>query len=60
VEAIASAPIQICFKAFQAFACWEAPPIMSIVFVLVGLFSGFAYSIYSALSKALPKNRIKE
>src|SRR5512139_1874243 len=33
---------------------------MSIVFVLVGLSSGFAHSIYSALSKALLKNRIKE
>jgi len=33
---------------------------MSIVFVLVDLSSGFAYSIYSALSKALLVNRIKE
>jgi drug/metabolite transporter (DMT)-like permease len=33
---------------------------MSIVLVLVGLFSGFAHSVYSAFSKALLKNRIKE
>jgi drug/metabolite transporter (DMT)-like permease len=33
---------------------------MSIVFVLVGLSSGFAHSVYSAFSKALLKNRIKE
>src|SRR5512136_2720460 len=33
---------------------------MSIVFFLVGLSSGFAHSIYSAFSKALLKNRIKE
>ncbi|MBN1570835.1 MAG: EamA family transporter [Acidobacteria bacterium] len=33
---------------------------MSIIFLLVGLSSGFAHSIYSALSKALLKNRIKE
>jgi len=33
---------------------------MSIVFALVGLSSGFAYSIYSALSKVLLENRIKE
>jgi drug/metabolite transporter (DMT)-like permease len=33
---------------------------MSIVIVLAGLSSGFAYGIYSALSKALLKNRIKE
>ncbi len=33
---------------------------MSIVLFLVGLSSGFAHSIYSAFSKALLKNRIKE
>ena len=33
---------------------------MNIVFFLVGLSSGFAHSIYSAISKALLKNRIKE
>ena len=33
---------------------------MNIVFFLVGLSSGFAHSIYSAFSKALLKNRIKE
>lgn len=33
---------------------------MNIVFLLVGLSSGFAHSIYSAFSKALLKNRIKE
>lgn len=33
---------------------------MNIIFVLVGLSSGFAHSIYSAFSKALLKNRIKE
>jgi drug/metabolite transporter (DMT)-like permease len=33
---------------------------MNIIFLLVGLSSGFAHSIYSALSKALLKNRIKE
>jgi drug/metabolite transporter (DMT)-like permease len=33
---------------------------MSIIFLLVGLSSGFAHSIYSAFSKALLKNRIKE
>jgi drug/metabolite transporter (DMT)-like permease len=33
---------------------------MSIVFVLVGLSSGFAHSAYSAFSKALLRNRIKE
>jgi drug/metabolite transporter (DMT)-like permease len=35
-------------------------PIMNIVFLLVGLSSGFAHSIYSAFSKALLKTRIKE
>ncbi|KPL06423.1 hypothetical protein AMJ86_08565 [bacterium SM23_57] len=35
-------------------------PIMNIIFILVGLSSGFAYSIYSAFSKALLRNRIKE
>jgi hypothetical protein len=34
--------------------------IMSIVIVLAGLSSGFAYGIDSALLKALLKNRIKE
>ncbi len=33
---------------------------MNILFFLVGISSGFAHSIYSALSKALLKNRIKE
>jgi len=33
---------------------------MSIVLVLVGLSSGFAHSVYSAFSKSLLKNRIKE
>ena len=33
---------------------------MNIVLFLVGLSSGFAHSIYSAFSKALLKNRIKE
>jgi drug/metabolite transporter (DMT)-like permease len=33
---------------------------MNIVFFLVGLSSGLAHSIYSAFSKALLKNRIKE
>ncbi len=33
---------------------------MSILLLLAGLSSGFAHSIYSALSKALLKNRIKE
>ena len=33
---------------------------MNIVFFLAGLSSGFAHSIYSAFSKALLKNRIKE
>jgi drug/metabolite transporter (DMT)-like permease len=33
---------------------------MNIVFLLVGLSSGFAHSIYSAFSKALLKNRIAE
>ncbi len=33
---------------------------MNIVFLLAGLSSGFAHSIYSAFSKALLKNRIKE
>jgi drug/metabolite transporter (DMT)-like permease len=33
---------------------------MNVVFFLVGLSSGFAHSIYSAFSKALLKNRIKE
>ncbi|MBN2243448.1 MAG: EamA family transporter [Acidobacteria bacterium] len=33
---------------------------MNIVFLLVGVSSGFAHSIYSALSKALLKNRIRE
>jgi hypothetical protein len=33
---------------------------MSIVIVLAGLSSGFAYGIDSALLKALLKNRIKE
>lgn len=33
---------------------------MNIVFLLVGLSSGFAHSIYSAFSKALLKNRIRE
>ena len=33
---------------------------MNIIFFLVGLSSGFAHSIYSAFSKALLKNRIKE
>jgi drug/metabolite transporter (DMT)-like permease len=33
---------------------------MNTLFLLVGLSAGFAHSIYSALSKALLKNRIKE
>jgi drug/metabolite transporter (DMT)-like permease len=33
---------------------------MNIVYFLIGLSSGFAHSIYSAFSKALLKNRIKE
>ena len=33
---------------------------MNIIFLLVGLSSGFAHSIYSAFSKALLKNRIQE
>jgi drug/metabolite transporter (DMT)-like permease len=33
---------------------------MNVIFFLVGLSSGFAHSIYSAFSKALLKNRIKE
>jgi len=33
---------------------------MNLIFPLVGLSSGFAHSIYSAFSKALLKNRIKE
>jgi uncharacterized membrane protein len=33
---------------------------MNIILLLVGLSSGFAHSIYSAFSKALLKNRIKE
>jgi drug/metabolite transporter (DMT)-like permease len=33
---------------------------MNIIFFLVGLSSGFAHSIYSAFSKALLKNRIRE
>jgi drug/metabolite transporter (DMT)-like permease len=33
---------------------------MNIIFLLLGLSSGFAHSIYSAFSKALLKNRIKE
>jgi drug/metabolite transporter (DMT)-like permease len=33
---------------------------MSVVLVLVGLSSGLAHSVYSALSKALLKNRIRE
>ena len=33
---------------------------MNIVFLLIGLSSGFAHSIYSAFSKALLKNRIGE
>jgi drug/metabolite transporter (DMT)-like permease len=33
---------------------------MNILFILVGLSSGFAHSVYSAFSKALLKNRIKE
>jgi drug/metabolite transporter (DMT)-like permease len=33
---------------------------MNIIFLLVGLSAGFAHSIYSAFSKALLKNRIKE
>ncbi|MBN2318131.1 MAG: EamA family transporter [Acidobacteria bacterium] len=33
---------------------------MNIAFLLVGLSSGFAHSIYSAFSKALLKNRIRE
>ena len=33
---------------------------MNIVFLLVGLSSGFAHSIYSAFSKALLKTRIRE
>ncbi len=33
---------------------------MNLLFLLVGLSSGFAHSIYSAFSKALLKNRIKE
>lgn len=33
---------------------------MNIVFLLVGLSSGFAHSIYSAFSKALLNNRIRE
>jgi drug/metabolite transporter (DMT)-like permease len=33
---------------------------MNIIFILVGLSSGFAHSIYSAFSKALLRNRIKE
>jgi drug/metabolite transporter (DMT)-like permease len=33
---------------------------MNLIFFLAGLSSGFAHSIYSAFSKALLKNRIKE
>jgi drug/metabolite transporter (DMT)-like permease len=33
---------------------------MNMIFFLAGLSSGFAHSIYSALSKALLKNRIRE
>lgn len=33
---------------------------MNIILLLVGLSSGFAHSVYSALSKALLKNRINE
>ncbi len=33
---------------------------MNLIFPLAGLSSGFAHSIYSAFSKALLKNRIKE
>jgi drug/metabolite transporter (DMT)-like permease len=33
---------------------------MNIIFILVGLSSGFAHSIYSVFSKALLRNRIKE
>jgi drug/metabolite transporter (DMT)-like permease len=33
---------------------------MNIIFLLVGLSAGFSHSIYSAFSKALLKNRIKE
>ena len=33
---------------------------MNVIFFLAGLSSGFAHSIYSAFSKALLKNRIKE
>jgi drug/metabolite transporter (DMT)-like permease len=33
---------------------------MNIIIVLIGLSSGFAHSVYSAFSKALLKNRIKE
>jgi drug/metabolite transporter (DMT)-like permease len=35
-------------------------PTMNVIFFLIGLFSGFAHSIYSAFSKALLKNRIRE
>jgi uncharacterized membrane protein len=33
---------------------------MNVIFLLVGISSGFAHSIYSAFSKALLKNRIRE
>jgi drug/metabolite transporter (DMT)-like permease len=33
---------------------------MNIIFLLIGLSSGFAHSIYSAFSKSLLKNRIRE
>jgi drug/metabolite transporter (DMT)-like permease len=33
---------------------------MNVIYILVGLSSGFAHSIYSAFSKALLRNRIKE
>ena len=35
-------------------------PFMNIIFLVVGLSAGFSHSIYSAFSKALLKNRIKE
>jgi|WetSurMetagenome_2_1015567.scaffolds.fasta_scaffold103396_2 uncharacterized membrane protein len=38
----------------------DKPPIMNILFFLIGLSSGFANSVASAFSKALLKNRIKE
>ena len=35
-------------------------PVMNMILLLIGLSAGFAHSLYSAFSKALLKNRIKE